>query len=179
MCKLALMICAGILILSNAHAEQKVTVETLIHSLDPRQQSSVNPVGQRRNFKVEAILAEQEDVQPAMIPQVDLSISFNVNQATLTPDGLSMVDTIAQALKSSQLNHYRFMIEGHTDKSGHYDYNKKLSQQRAESVKQELIKRGIPINRLVAIGKAWDEPIDIMNPHDEKNRRVKLVLLMN
>ena len=76
------------------------------------------------------------------------------------------------------LDHYPLIelvhIEGHTDSQGKDEYNKKLSQARADEVRSYLIEKGIEPERLVAIGYGEERPIDT-NDTDEgraKNRRV-------
>lgn len=49
-------------------------------------------------------------------------------------------------------------IRGHTDSRGNDQMNRQLSEARAETVKQYLITRGIPADRLVARGFSEDEP---------------------
>ena len=69
-------------------------------------------------------------------------------------------------------------ITGHTDSDGSDEYNQKLSEDRANSVKNYLIKKLIAENRLVAVGKGESEPIDNTNTASgkEKNRRVVMTL---
>ena len=66
-------------------------------------------------------------------------------------------------------------IEGHTDSDGKAKYNKKLSQKRANAVKDFLVKLGIEENRLEAIGHGEDKPIadNKTDEGKEKNRRVE------
>jgi OmpA-OmpF porin, OOP family len=70
----------------------------------------------------------------------------------------------------------QFTLEliGHTDSQGSDDYNLELSQKRANSVKNFLIKEGVAESRITAIGKGESEPIADNNTADgrEKNRRV-------
>jgi outer membrane protein OmpA-like peptidoglycan-associated protein len=69
-------------------------------------------------------------------------------------------------------------ITGHTDSDGTDEYNQKLSEDRANSVKNYLVKKLIAENRLVAVGKGESEPIDNTNTASgkEKNRRVVMTL---
>ena len=69
-------------------------------------------------------------------------------------------------------------ITGHTDSDGTDEYNQKLSEDRANSVKNYLIKKLIAENRLIAVGKGESEPIDNTNTASgkEKNRRVVMTL---
>jgi outer membrane protein OmpA-like peptidoglycan-associated protein len=70
-------------------------------------------------------------------------------------------------------------IAGHTDSVGNVDYNVKLSERRASSVKQYLIKKGIDPNKVVTKGYGPTDPV-ADNETEEgraKNRRVELIIL--
>ena len=69
-------------------------------------------------------------------------------------------------------------VEGHTDDRGKRDYNVKLSGERAESVRQYLIKAGVAEGRLKAIGYGPDRPADVNTTEAGRanNRRVEFVI---
>ncbi len=70
-------------------------------------------------------------------------------------------------------------IQGHTDNKGGLVYNEKLSQARADKVKQLIVEQGIDIKRLKTIGYGESKPIDT-NETDagrQKNRRVEFILI--
>jgi OOP family OmpA-OmpF porin len=71
------------------------------------------------------------------------------------------------------------VIEGHTDNVGSAEYNQKLSQARANSVRQYLIDNfGIKASRLSAIGYGLTKPIASNDTEEgrQKNRRVQVVV---
>ena len=73
----------------------------------------------------------------------------------------------------------RIRITGHTDNVGSDRFNQSLSEQRANSVRSELIKLGIDANRIEAEGKGKTEPV-ATNETDEGralNRRVEFMIL--
>ncbi len=65
-------------------------------------------------------------------------------------------------------------IEGHTDSQGSYEFNKKLSQQRADAIKNYLISLGFTSDRLIAEGMGESYPIADNKTKEgrEKNRRI-------
>ena len=70
----------------------------------------------------------------------------------------------AQAAKDSaeaaaKANADRIAVGGHTDNTGSRALNERLSQARAESVKQYLVDHGVSADRLEAKGYAWDRPV--------------------
>lgn len=73
----------------------------------------------------------------------------------------------------------RVEIGGHTDSTGDEDYNLKLSRERAETVRDALIKRGVAPQRLVAKGYGESEPIapNLTRAGRAKNRRVDFSIL--
>jgi len=68
-------------------------------------------------------------------------------------------------------------VVGHTDNVGQFDYNIKLSQQRAASVVQALVGKGISTSRLTPFGAGPAAPVTSNNAEEgrAKNRRVELV----
>jgi len=70
---------------------------------------------------------------------------------------------------------YKVTIIGHTDNKGSDAYNQKLSQKRAENVKNELIKRGVDSSRIKAIGEGETHPIATNETKEGRaqNRRIE------
>lgn len=73
----------------------------------------------------------------------------------------------------------RIRITGHTDNVGSDQFNLKLSQGRAESVKEALVKRGIAPDRIETLGMGKRQPIASNDTEEGRaqNRRVELVIL--
>jgi outer membrane protein OmpA-like peptidoglycan-associated protein len=106
------------------------------------------------------------------------NIYFNTGEATLKPESFSVLDSIALMLKENP--DVIVEIQGHTDSRGSKGYNLKLSQARAEAVRNYLIKNhSISPERLIARGYGEERPI-ASNDTEEgraKNRRVEFVIL--
>lgn len=107
--------------------------------------------------------------------RVALYINFDFNKATLRPDADAVIGQVAALLQSDAA--LRLTVEGHTDGVGTREYNQKLSQQRAESVAQALVRRGIAANRLGAAGLGASRPLAGNDSAEgrARNRRVELV----
>ncbi len=104
------------------------------------------------------------------------SIYFNVNKATLQEISYEPLNKLVEIL-----NNYpnaKLTIEGHTDNSGSNAYNMTLSQNRANTVKDYLVSKGIDASRLNAIGFGEEKPITTNNTGEGRtlNRRVELKL---
>lgn len=108
---------------------------------------------------------------------LSLAVPFDTNSAQLLPASGAVLGELVAALLSPELQNARFVIEGHTDARGNAAANLRLSQQRAESVREFLIALGVPPSRLSAVGKGSTEPLDPARPEAAENRRVRVVPL--
>lgn len=87
-----------------------------------------------------------------------------------------MLEKLGRALSSNELSDVEFLIEGHTDATGGFQYNMRLSQRRAESVKRYLVENfQLDPVRLKTIGKGPTDLLDKGNPASGRNRRVVFV----
>jgi len=106
-----------------------------------------------------------------------LKINFPSGEAKVTDEVIQDVKNFAQFLQDNP--GYQVIIYGHTDTSGSEELNMKLSKDRANAVRQVLIRYGIDEMRLTAIGKGGSEPIaDNETPEGRaKNRRIEIELI--
>ncbi len=85
------------------------------------------------------------------------NIHFEFNKATIRSESFPILNDVADVLKENpKLN---ILIEGHTDAVGGVDYNQKLSDKRAQSVKAYLVSRGVAAGRLSTKGRGKLAPI--------------------
>ena len=82
---------------------------------------------------------------------------FDFNKATLRPEGKAKLDEVAA--KSNQLAIEVIIAVGHADRIGSAAYNQKLSEKRAAAVKDYLVSKGIPANRVYTEGKGSKQPV--------------------
>ncbi len=103
-------------------------------------------------------------------------VQFKTGTAKLDMHSRSILDKVAAVLKQNP--HLSFEVAGHTDNTGNYKANVKLSQQRAEAVRLYLIDQGVAANRLTARGYGPDKPIasNATRQGRSMNRRVELNL---
>jgi uncharacterized repeat protein (TIGR01451 family)/MYXO-CTERM domain-containing protein len=85
------------------------------------------------------------------------SVYFKTDRAEILPRSFALLDNVVAVLKAHDKLHIQ--VEGHTDSQGKPEYNKQLSQRRADSVVQYLVKKGISIDRLTSVGFGQDKPI--------------------
>jgi len=117
-----------------------------------------------------AILKELNETGKAI-----LYINFDSGKATIKNESLPIVEQIIEMMK--QAMDIKLSVEGHTDSDGSSESNQKLSEARAKSVVDAIVKGGIDTARLSSAGFGEEKPISD-NSTDEgkaKNRRVELI----
>ena len=106
-------------------------------------------------------------------------VHFANDSARLTPESSAILDPIAASLQAHP--ELRVEVQGHTDGVGSAAYNLKLSQARANAVRDYLIAHGVPEDELTAVGYGKTRPIadNATAAGRARNRRVVLVVLEN
>lgn len=138
---------------------------------------------------IEVTVVEEKPFQPTIKPpeaasmktalasegRLVLYIPFDFDKATLRPEAGPVIAAIAKLLKDDPA--LKVAIEGHTDGVGRREYNLKLSDARANSVRAAVAAAGIDVARLSASGLGPDKPIADNGTAEgrAKNRRVELV----
>ena len=104
-------------------------------------------------------------------------INFKTNSANITKKSYDVLDQAVQVL--SDYPDVRIEISGHTDNVGKDEYNKELSQKRADAVKDYFTNKGIKSDRLTSVGYGMEKPIadNKTKAGKAKNRRTEFQLL--
>ena len=105
------------------------------------------------------------------------NLNFKPDSSELLPGENERLDQIAQVLK--EVPDQMFLVEGHTASVGYEKGEMKLSVERANSVANALIQRGIPREKFICKGSGGTKPIaDNSTPEGKaKNRRVEITIL--
>jgi outer membrane protein OmpA-like peptidoglycan-associated protein len=105
-------------------------------------------------------------------------VHFEFDSAVIKPESFGILRAVARALDANQ-NVFLVEVQGHTDQRGSDRYNLDLSQRRAESVVEFLVKEGITRSRLQPKGYGKRRPVDKRMNEEAwaKNRRVEFVIL--
>ena len=110
------------------------------------------------------------------LAQLTIAIQFDFDSARIRPDSFRALGLMADALYHPYLQGYRFLIVGHTDGKGNREYNLKLSQLRAEAIRNALINPfGINPSRIEAVGLGEEQFLKPDQPGAADNRRVQLI----
>jgi len=113
--------------------------------------------------------------EPASAPSISMQIQFDYASDRISAPSKKIMNNLAAALSSSELQSQSFTIVGHTDGRGAPEYNMALSQRRAASVKAYLVSNGVDAERLKTVGKGLTELANKDNPAAAENRRVEIV----
>ncbi len=111
---------------------------------------------------------------PEQNPTVGLPIKFAYNSAEVLEESKSFLDEIGRMLSLADFANENLLIEGHTDAAGSKEYNRSLSEKRAQAVKDYL--RGhfnIASNRLFVTGMGETQSLPGVDPYAAVNRRVQ------
>jgi outer membrane protein OmpA-like peptidoglycan-associated protein len=101
-------------------------------------------------------------------------VNFESSKSVLLTESFAVLDQVVQSLH--EWPEVKIEIQGHTDNTGTAVKNMELSKQRAETVRQYLIDKGIAADRLTAVGYGQEKPIADNKTVSGRgqNRRVEL-----
>lgn len=122
-------------------------------------------------------LARVKEEARGTVMTLDGSVLFVTGKSELLPIAREKLDAVAKAL--TELNSGEtVLIEGHTDSQGSDSANLALSQARADSVREYLISRGVPQDKVRSIGRGEQQPIASNDTAEGRanNRRVEIVV---
>lgn len=107
-------------------------------------------------------------------------VNFKTGSAVLTERSKTILNEVASSLSSRGNAKTQIQISGHTDNVGDAGYNEELSRERAESVRQYLIARGVDDDRMSAEGYGENKPMTGNNRESgrAKNRRVEFRVIV-
>ncbi|GAA0274812.1 hypothetical protein GCM10009127_14230 [Alteraurantiacibacter aestuarii] len=114
----------------------------------------------------------QEDVDALLRAR---TIRFEESSARIDAASAELIDEVATALRPCLGS--IISITGHTDSSGPEPGNLELSQVRAEAVRSELVRRGIPEDGLRVRGIGSRDPVEGLDPADPANRRIEFAVI--
>jgi outer membrane protein OmpA-like peptidoglycan-associated protein len=107
------------------------------------------------------------------------AVRFDTNKSTLTANAKANLDKLVPVF--NQYPDTNIQIYGYTDSTGTPEYNLKLSDQRAASVKAYLVSKGLAASRFVTTGMGIADPIATNDTPEgrSQNRRVEFAITAN
>lgn len=133
---------------------------------------------------VEALKSEfgAEQTDRGTVVSLAGDVTFDFNRATIRDSARGTLDRLAALIQAGGAG--QIMIEGHSDARGDDEYNRRLSEARAEAVKTYLVAKGVEAGRLRTIGLGELRPVAPNAKADgsddeagrQRNRRVEIIL---
>ena len=124
-----------------------------------------------------ADLAKVKEEPRGLVITLNGSVLFATNKSALLPAAQTKLDEVAKALMDLG-NGQTIVVEGHTDSEGADEPNMTLSRARAQAVRDHLVSRGVPQDRISSVGKGEGTPIADNTSAEGRanNRRVEIVI---
>lgn len=115
--------------------------------------------------------------EPLILETATVHFNFEFNSAEPDEGSLEYLDNLAEALRDNLK--LKIKITGHTDNVGSDKFNLKLSQYRANAIRDFLIENGVETERVMSDGKGMREPLNNNKTEADRalNRRVELTIL--
>jgi len=133
----------------------------------------------RRAAEAQAALADLAAVKQeprGMVITLSGSVLFASNKSVILPEALARLGKVADVLLANKTRN--LTIEGHTDSQGSDSYNQKLSQQRADSVRDYLVSRAYQSDLIRSNGMGETHPVADNGTTEGRanNRRVEIII---
>jgi outer membrane protein OmpA-like peptidoglycan-associated protein len=159
---------------SQAQAAQTQSAAAIAAAQAARQQAEQQAAENQRLQQQLQELSAQKTSRGTVVTLGD--VLFDVGGAELRPGALRQIDRLAALLKENPDR--SVVIEGFTDSTGGEDLNYRLSQRRAEAVRNALLDRGVPNDRIETrpYGEAYPVAPNTTAAGRQQNRRVEVVI---
>jgi len=124
-----------------------------------------------------AKIAQVKEEARGMVITLSGQVLFVTGKAELLPAAQDQLAVVAKALQD-QGDIRPIVVEGHTDSVGSESNNMRLSQDRANAVRSFLVSKGLPSDKLTAVGKGKSSPVASNDTADGRanNRRVEIIV---
>jgi outer membrane protein OmpA-like peptidoglycan-associated protein len=158
---------------TQSQAQTDHAATSILRSLAPHDRLQ----GGRRSVAItRRVRTRGREVEIDLSRRVEITVFFANDSTALRSGAQQALARLADALRDPILADQEFMIAGHTNSVGDYDYNVELSTARAEAVRNWLVSYGgIASSRLQAHGFGPDMLRNPRDPASPINRRVEVI----
>ena len=113
-----------------------------------------------------------QSVRQSVVIQADALFDFD--KSVVRPDGKRAIDEALSKMQGTDIE--MVIATGHTDSIGTAKYNQRLSERRANAIKEYLVSKGIPASKVTTSGKGESQPVATNKTAEgrQKNRRVDI-----
>jgi outer membrane protein OmpA-like peptidoglycan-associated protein len=161
---------------AQALAQQQAAQAEAEHARLAAQQaeSEKTQLRERLRQQLNLILETRETARGLIVNISD--VLFDFNKYTLKPGAREKMAKVSGILLAYP--GLKIQVEGHTDSIGSEEYNQRLSEQRADAVRQYLVAQGVPTSTVSAVGFGKADPVASNDTAAgrQQNRRVELVV---
>ena len=168
----ALSLGAAFAVAQTHYGEKPPAVDDIIKNLGSGKDAT--PATGTRALRPGAAVTATATTTAPKTASISMQIQFDFNSDAVSASSQTTMANLAQAMQSPELASRRFLIIGHTDGKGSAQYNQRLSERRAASVKRSLIRDGVPADRLETAGRGKSQLLNGDDPYAAENRRVEV-----
>jgi outer membrane protein OmpA-like peptidoglycan-associated protein len=162
-----------------ADAERQRAEQARLQAEQSAQQAQQQAAQMREQLKdqLNKVLQTRETARGLIVNMSD--VLFDFNKYTLKPEAREKLAKVSGILLAYP--NLKLQVEGYTDSIGSDEYNQKLSQERADSVRDFLVQQSVPDSNISAEGYGKTHPIADNSTASGRaeNRRVELVVSGN
>uniref|UniRef100_UPI000C9F460E OmpA family protein n=1 Tax=Salinibacter altiplanensis TaxID=1803181 RepID=UPI000C9F460E len=141
-------------------------------------------IGNRMDTKAEELDEELENADVERVGEgikvtFDSGLLFDFDSSALRDEARRNLTEFAESME--EFEETNILVVGHTDAQGAEDYNRELSNRRAESATSYLGTLGVAANRLTSVGRGETEPVASNETEEgrQQNRRVEVAVYAN
>ena len=159
------------------HAAEMARMEAETKTAEAEKARMAAAAAEERARKLESQIAELQAVKSERGLVITLGdVLFDTNKSELRSGALFTIDKLVAFL--AEYPDRKVMIEGFTDSTGAEDYNQRLSESRAQSVREALVAKGIDSARIVTRGYGEAFPVASNETAEgrQRNRRVEVII---
>lgn len=160
------------------HAENEITELSKVSgqlALQAREYETRKAQADNARLQRQLAALQAEKTDRGMVMTLG-DVLFETGKADLMPGAINMINRLAQFMK--QYPDKKLQIEGHTDSTGSAAFNLRLSEDRANAVRNVLLAEGVSNSRIQTIGYGMSRPVATNETVEgrQRNRRVEIVI---